>query len=321
MEIGGYFGLELSGGNRTFHNTPYQLKSGRAALSLLINHLKPNKIYVPFYTCDALLAPLKSLGINYQFYRIDSAFELENMPNLRDGEYIIYVNYYDIMRDYVERLSNFYLDKLIVDCTQSYFTKGNGQSWFFNSSRKFFGVPDGSDLYVPDGYNLDTDYETLNPNVNFLTGHLVSRFNGDTQAGYQCFCENEKINGDGVDKMSVMSARLLSSVNFKKACENRQRNFRFLHQQLGQQNNVVIKDPFSPAPSFYPYLPDRHIDKNNFWQNDVFIPNFWTDCVNREAAEKYPTEVLLSKNLIPIPVDHRYTPADLNQVLTLLLTE
>lgn len=318
MEIGGYFELELNDGKKRFHNTPYQLKSGRAALGFIINLLKPQNIYVPYYTCNALLEPLIADGVKYTFYAIDNDLELTELPVLQPGELIIYINYYDIKRSYAERLSDHYGDKLLVDCTQAYFVKGNNKSWYFNSIRKFFGVPDGADLYVPHGYNVSAKFNSLKPNTDYITEHLTARFKGNTQQGYDFFCQNEVLNGKNISKISLMSARLTSNIIYKKACEHRQRNFRYMHQQIGHNNLLTITDPFSPAPSFYPYLPDRYLEKKIFWDNQIYVPNFWNDCLNRTEAPDFPVELNFSKNIIPIPVDHRYKPADFDRLLSLL---
>jgi hypothetical protein len=319
MEIGGYFGLELTGGSKKFHHTPFRLQSGRAALAFIFDFVKPAHVYVPFYTCNALLEPLIKANIGYSFYHLNADLELLHLPKLKKNELIIYVNYYDIKRDYAEKLSGHYKEQLIVDCTQSYFLNGNGHSWYFNSCRKFFGVPDGADLYAPVNYNLLARYNLLHANENYVTEHLLSRFSGNTQAGSEYFTRNEVLNGEGIFKISRLSACLLSNINYNKACEARQRNFRFLHQHLGATNLIKIADPFTPAPSFYPYLPNTFFDKKQFWDQKLFIPAFWNDCQHRQDSNLFETEVHISKHIIPIPADHRYKPSDFGSLLNILL--
>lgn len=122
-EVGGYFELELKQGGATFHQTTYRLKSGRSSLHFIFANVKPAKVYLPYYTCDALLEPAINVGIPYSFYAIDKNLEIRELPVLKDNELIVYVNYFDSKRNYVSQLSDIYTDKLIVDCTQSYFLK------------------------------------------------------------------------------------------------------------------------------------------------------------------------------------------------------
>ncbi|RDC55820.1 hypothetical protein DU508_16295 [Pedobacter chinensis] len=317
-EIGGYFELELHQGNANFHDTPYRFNSGRAALGFILDNLKPVNVYVPFYTCDALLEPLKKLGINYTFYEIDQSLEIKSLPKLLANEMLLYINYFDIKVKYTEYLSQRYKDKLICDCTQSYFLKGNGVSWYFNSCRKFFGVPDGSFLYTPKETDWLSIYEQLEPNENFLTAHLFARFNGETQKGYPFFQDNEALNGQQISQISKLSSYLLSNIDEQHAINSRKANFGFLHQALKDSNHLPILPSVDSSSSFYPYLPGKLMDKRQFWKLLVFIPNFWNECVQRQGNEQFPTEVYLSEHLIPIPIDHRYQSEDLVRILDII---
>lgn len=268
-DIGGYFELELKQGEEKFHSTRYRLKSGRSSLHFIFAHVKPSRVYLPYYTCDALLEPVINYEIPYSFYSIDKNLEIQDPPVLKANELIVYVNYFDIKRNYVSQLSNIYSDKLIVDCTQSFFLKGNDKSWFFNSCRKFFGVPDGSDMYVPAGYDLLNEYEALAPNTGFLTDHLLLRFNGNTEKGYPFFQQNEVLNDSALFKMSKLSDHLLSHVQFSDTIQLRKRNFNYLHNKLKFTNLLDAGDPIEPAPVFYPYLPEQFIEKKFLGQEIV----------------------------------------------------
>jgi hypothetical protein len=103
---------------------PYKFKSGRASLLHILHAVKPSLVYIPYYTCDALLEPFITSGVPFRFYEIDLNMEPINPPSLSSGEYFLYVNYLDIKRDTVARLSEQYADKLIVDCSQAFFMKG-----------------------------------------------------------------------------------------------------------------------------------------------------------------------------------------------------
>jgi hypothetical protein len=318
MEIGGYFELELNKGNSNFHNTPYRFNSGRAALGFILDNRKPVNVYVPFYTCDALLAPFEKLGINYTFYQINEKLEIKSLPKLLPNEMLLYVNYYDIKRSYTDYLSQLYKDKFISDCTQAYFLKGNGISWYFNSCRKFFGVPDGSFLYTPTAIDWTSIYEQFKPNENFLTAHLLARFNGETQKGYPFFQDNEVLNGEQTSKISKLSSYLLSNIDEELAISTRKANFNFLHEMLQESNQLTIIPDKDSSSSFYPYLPDKMIDKVQFWKQQIFIPNFWNDCLKRPENNLFPMEVYLSEYLIPIPIDHRYQSEDFLPILSII---
>ena len=289
-EIGGYFGLELTKGESLYHTSPYQMKSGRSSVSFILGNLKPHHVYLPFYTCDALLEPFDANNISYSFYAINKNFEIETMPDLREGEMLVYINYYGIKDDYVELLSDKYTDKLVVDCTQAYFAKGNGRSWYFNSTRKFFGVPDGSDLYVPDGFDLEDVYNAIPVNDNYITDHLIARFNGNTQQGYPYFQHNERLNGGGPAIMSDLTKSILSAIDFEKVMAVRRENFNYLHNHLKDSNRLSIAACTASVPFFYPYLPAHIIEKKKLWAADIYVPVFWSDYLQRKDSETFPVE-------------------------------
>src|SRR6476661_1734204 len=149
--IGGYFELELKKGNSRFHETPYTFKSGRSSLYTILSTTKPACVYIPFYICGVVFESFAMAGVPYKFYSLDKNLEPENLPVMEEDEYFLYVDYFGVKTACVEQLSERFGHRLLVDCTLSFFTVGNGRSWFFNSCRKFFGVPDGSFLYVPAG--------------------------------------------------------------------------------------------------------------------------------------------------------------------------
>ena len=314
-EIGGYFGLELKQGENVFHTSPYKMKSGRSSLSFILTNCKLKHVYLPFYTCDALLEPFDLHNISYSFYAINKKFELDIMPVLKDGEMLVYINYYGIKDEYVEQLSNKYTDKLTVDCTQAYFTKGNGRSWYFNSTRKFFGVPDGSDLYVPNGFDWEDIYDALPVSDNYITDHLFARFNDEIQKGYPYFQKNETLNGGGAAKMSVLTQCLLSNIDFEKVMEVRKQNFSYLDANLQDSNQLSISTCSPSVPFFYPYLPAHTIDKKKLWAENIFIPVLWNDCLQRANSIQFPIERELSEELLPIPVDHRYAGLQMDRML------
>jgi hypothetical protein len=306
-EIGGYFELELSKKNKYYHDTPYRLKSGRSSLQYILNAIKPSLIHIPYYTCDTLLEPFDAAGIDYKFYRINEHLEPENTIELNKGEYFLYINYFDLKRDAVERLSERYKDKLLVDCTQAFFMKGNGVSWFFNSCRKFFGVPDGSFMYCPTGMELPV-IETKNE--DYIVEHLLKRFNGHTNEGYMLFQQNEILVGKGINGMSKLSEYLLSEINCNEIIEKRRSNYEVLHKQFKTINAFAIATGKTNVPMCYPLLLNKGVNKSDLFKLNIFIPTIWKDTHNR-GMNGFEFEKEFTDRLWPLPIDHRYSLEDM----------
>lgn len=315
--IGGFLELELSPGSSSYHTTSLTFKNGRSAFSAVLHRLHARKVYVPFYTCNALLEPLLEGDIQYEFYAVDPSLELATLPTLSKGELLVYVNYFDLKRSYVEQLSERYGDQLVVDATQAFFLRGNGKSWFFNSCRKFFGVPDGSYLYVPERFA--DDFQPLGQeNTSYSVDHLVYRFHGELQLGYESTQHNEALMNARLVAMSRLSRRLLSHVDYASAAMSRRWNFQLLEQRLGALNRLGPRLEPESAPHYFPFLPDELVERRSLWDERIFVPSFWKDCLQR-AEPGFQFERMLSSMLLPLPIDQRYTTDDMERVADMVL--
>ncbi len=312
--IGGYFELELKKGSGHYHDTPYALKSGRSSLHLILNFVKPTCVFIPYYTCDALLEPFLAANVSYRFYEINEKLEPDTLPELQHGEYFLYVNYLDLKRDVVSVLSEKYRDRLLVDCTQAFFMKGNGVSWFFNSGRKFFGLPDGSNLYTPADMAIEIPTDR---NTDFETAHLIKRFNGYPNDGFNCFQENEVLAGKGVYAMSRLSEYLLSNINFEEAAEKRRLNYTYLSEQFADINLMDATMDAMAVPMSFPLLLNKFVDKTPLFAKNIFIPTFWKDTQSR-TKNGFDFEKDLTDRLWPLPMDHRYNIEDMARLCSLV---
>jgi hypothetical protein len=312
--VGGYFELELSKGRYVYHETPFALKSGRSALHFILRVCKPALVYVPFYTCNALLQSFEAAGVRFKQYAIDEKLEPVALPGLQQDEYFLYINYFGLKDATVEMLSARYGEQLIADCTQAFFAKGNGRSWFFNSCRKFFGVPDGAYLYAP--HHIQPG-PVEGRNEMYTIAHLIQRFNGHVQEGYKAFTENEKLCGPEVTGISVLSEYLLSNIDYADVITRRRANFNFLHQAFKNKNRFSIPAYDENVPMVYPLITDAPIDREELFRNKVFVPTFWAEVRDADNL-KFSTEIKLANNLLPLPVDHRYSEADMQRMVEVI---
>ena len=121
--IGGYF--ELADKDCESAGMPVDgvaLNTCRNALEYIILQLQDAKrIFVPYYTCEAVIEPLKRLPIEYVFYHINEQLEIADELSLGEGDYLIANNYFGIKDEYIAELADKYGDKLIVDNAQAFF--------------------------------------------------------------------------------------------------------------------------------------------------------------------------------------------------------
>lgn len=312
--VGGYFGLELNKGGYSYHTVPYTFKSGRAALHFILKECKPTLVYIPFYTCKVILQSFEVAGIAYKYYSIDKSLEPVTLPDLANGEYFLYTNYMGLKDAAVNRLSTRYGHQLIVDCTQAFFTKGNGRSWYFNSCRKFFGVPDGAYLYPPDGVPVQP---VAGSNETYTITHLMKRFNGQVQEGYAAFKENEELCGPEITGMSAISQHLLSHINYKEVIAARKANFDCLHYIFKNLNQFAIITGPETVPMVYPLITPYTTDRSILYSHGIYVPTFWAE-VKEGSKIGFETESNLAESLLPLPIDHRYQEADMQSMAAVI---
>lgn len=304
--IGGFFELELKDGGSIYHPDAIPLSNGRACLSLIIQKQRPAKLYVPYYSCDALYEPIKD-ACEYDYYSIDENFEIVNLPHLGDNEYLIYINYFGLKNGYVEKLKTDLGKSLIIDETHNFFGSGHQGFWSFTSARKYFGVPDGAYLYSP--YQIEEEFVR---NTKISLQHLANRLLGNQKLAYEQFLAYEKSLGSQINKISIISERLLSNIDYTNVRVTRRKNFEYYRKTLSDINLLTLDEP-TLDPFCYPLLVDREPNRSLLFADNIFIPTFWPDVLLRGHKE-YGREAKITKNLLPLPVDHRYSPDDLERV-------
>lgn len=303
--------MELTAGNSIYHDSAVKLTTGRACLAYILKILKPQKVYLPYYCCDALFEPMELMGIDYEFYTISEQLEIDKDYELKQGEYLIYCNFFGIKTNYTDGLVAQYGDKLIVDNTHAFFHKGFGDIYSFTSARKYFGVPDGAFLYGPD-YPIAT--ETIERNTSLSIIHNYHRLMGQQETAFKEFLEHEKSLGSEIERISLASELLLTNVDYKAVRERRKANFEFYRTELSGINTLQI-EPSETEAFCYPLLLKQQIDRSILYPQQIYIPNYWMDTTLRADSGEYPFTDKLSRELLPLPLDHRYSQDDLQRVV------
>ncbi len=306
--IGGFFEFELPANKQSFHLKALALTNGRACVNFFINKVKPTKIYIPSYTCDALFEPMLINKIEYIFYEVDINFEIKSLPTLSENEYIIYINYFGLKRNYTQKLHSFYQNKLFIDNTHDFFSKQYETSWSFTSARKYFGVPDGAYLYSPVRLT-----EKFARNTNITSEHLLNRLLCNQKLAFTQYTNYEKTLNSDIKSISQFSERLLSTVDYKEIEIKRKNNFEYLYKKLQKLNRLNLSLSSDFAPFCFPFLPEKKIEKKYFYEKNVFIPSLWKDSLSRNKKGNYNN--LFSDEMLPLPIDHRYGEEELDYII------
>ncbi len=315
--IGGYFEWEFPPQrNYTIHSNAVLLNSGRHALEYILRGLGDvSKLYIPYFTCDVIIQPLKYLNIPYTFYQINENLEIALDIQLSGGEYLLYTNYYGIKDTYVEHIAEKYRDKIIIDNAQALFCPEYAVHQFY-SPRKFMGMPDGG-MVVSDlvDYSL-----SLSQSLSFdKCSHLLKRIELIPIEGYNDFRNVSKlISESSLSKMSKISEHILRSVDLNQIHESRRRNFMLLHKYLKKSNKLVIPDFDSfECPLVYPYWTSDKDLKSHLIKEQVFVATYWPNVLDWTTPDMIEYE--LANNCLAIPCDQRYGDEDMKRIIELIL--
>lgn len=317
-EIGGYFGLELNSRESGCRfNDMTALNSGRHALEFILLQLKerPKRVYIPYYTCEVVVEPLRRLGIDYKFYHIDANLEADGFPAAGDGEYVIVNNYFGVKDAYIDSLQHSFKPKIIIDNSQAFYHTLDEDTRGIYSPRKFFGVPDGGfartlltkDIPLPQDYSTERSI------------HLLRRIDAGAGAGYMEFQNDDaSLSEQSMKAMSALTHALLESIDYEEVKRKRRFNFALLQSALGGTNLLSIPsmDTFA-CPMAYPYLTDDDSLRKRLIDNKIFVATYWPNVLRQCGGNT--EEYKLAKYLIPLPIDQRYGKEEMEYIIKNIL--
>lgn len=311
--IGGYLELELTF-SEEIHKDSIRLNTGRNAFEFILRAKKYKKVYLPFYTCDVMLETITKLNLKYEFYSIDKGFfPIFDFKKIDKNEVFVYNNYFGLCDKQTKEIVTL-CKNLIVDNSQAFYTKPIKGVDTFYSPRKFFGLPDGAYLYTNKliDYNIEKDisYERCE--------HLLGRMDTTAEQHFQVYKENSKILcNQPIKKMSNLTQRLLSSIDYKTISDKRRKNFNIIHNELGKRNKLEFNISSKEVPMIYPFLVLNGSKlKRELIANKIYVATYWPNVLN--WAEKDSFEYNITNNLLALPIDQRYSEDDMYRIIEII---
>ena len=300
--IGGYFELELRKGEH-YHKNALRLNTARNCFEYVLCVRKYTKVYIPYYTCEVMLEPLKKCNVAYEFYHINHQLEPDQDFNLQPTEAFLYTNYYGLKQRCVERLALQYGKQLIVDNAQAFFAKPLEGIDTFYSARKFFGVADGAYLYIDKLLSKELEQDQSYQRMS----HLLMRADIGAEAGYADFRHNDdSLIGQPIKTMSNLTEKILCSIDYESVKLLRRSNYELLSKQLQITNGVYLPLDSDAVPMVYPYLSDDDSLRQHLINNRVYVATYWPNIAN--WCKEDNAEYVLFKRLVPLPIHHDGMP-------------
>jgi len=311
FEMGGYLPLELSSGCAFFrHTDPAEIlavNTGRTALRCAIDSLGVHRVCAPAFYCPDILAMLRQMDIELSLYRMGPDFRPLSLPDDPDTA-VILVNYFGVTEACVqESLSR--CRRAVIDNAHAFFVPPVLRSGVMNvySCRKFVGVCDGAYLIgqgirAP-GMERDVSYPR--------SMHLLQCCETGTNGAYALSRANEEALDGRYLAMSRLTERLLDSIDYDAVRDARRRNFLCLHRALSGCQLLSLRDDGRMAPYMYPLLLDRDLHRA-LVERHIYVPVLWSQLLSHSWDGS--VEQRYSRNIVPLPIDQRYSAEDMAQL-------
>ena len=315
--MGGVMGLEFP----VVENFPFTesrscifVNSGRAALQLLLQNReeRPQRVLVPRFVCDTVLQPMKRLSIPVERYHCNDQLRPELPEDLREDDVLLLVNYFGFTGRAVEEAARQHHGTSIVDATTALFSQT--QLPCFYSPRKFCGLADGGVACDSRDFSIypnDTDSSAVKS--LFLLERLETGF---SLASHLCELAEQDLNTEP-RAMSPVTRSLIDAYDFDTIRRRRLENSAALHRLLGGINRLELPEHAPTAPMCYPLasgIPDL---RDSLIDAGIAVPLYWPEVIKATTAES--VENRLARTLLPLPLDQRYTPEDMEWLANLVL--
>ncbi len=304
-EIGGY--IELDNYHLPMlHEDAIALNCGRNCLAYLFMSRGIKKLKVPYFICNSVFDICDREKVEKRFYHIGSDFKPSDVT-LEPDEWLYIVNFYgQLSNDEINAIVKRF-GRVIIDQANDYFASHLPGTDTFYTCRKWFGVADGAFLYtdktLPDDFPTDESFDRM----RFLLGRYertAAEFYGEYSANNKYFAT------EPIKKMSKLTCNLLHGIDYEYVKSRRMKNFMYLQEKFEDVNQLKL----TPATFMYPLLVENGaIIRKKLQEKKIYIPTLWPTVL--EATEPDSLEHRMAENILPLPVDQRYTTEDMQYMV------
>lgn len=316
-EIGGYFELSLPKSKQNlFGNNAIYLNSGRNALEYILKSISNLRtVWLPYFTCSSIREIfLRIDNIQIKYYHVNSRLEIDDihLDSLSSDEFLVYTNYFGIKNNYVETLQAKGYSNLIFDFSQSLFCKPTDFCFF--SPRKFIGLPDGGIAFSKFSIDVtDCDLDSYT-----RCNHLLRRFDYLASDSYLDFKKaSASISNQSLKQMSNLTRNIFETCDLNSIREIRNKNFNYIHSNLGHLNQYDLSNECIDGPLVYPLINDKsEFLRKKLIENKVYVASYWPNIFDEMHSSS--VEYNLSNNILALPIDQRYSENEMDRVINLI---
>jgi hypothetical protein len=330
--------------------------TGRTAIVYILKTLSPRfPVLLPSYMCSSILQPFHELNINYDFYKVNMDFSIDETYLLEKLSKVKYsalfsINYFGLKdnQQILRRIKQYFFDLILIeDLTQITFIPNiiNNTEFIgdivFGSLRKTMPIADGAFIIKNINYDfkypkkIDIGFSELKSKGKEIRRHVVNdisvknKVNLEFEKLYLELLSNaeEIVNSKIPDTtISDKSRNILLSINFEQTLKKRQSNYNKLYEMLSNdiEVNKIGYCPFELNKNYMPYMMPFYVKngkrdkiRKEMKKFGVFAAIIWSS-MPRLKQEIFFDTYYLKSNLLCFHVDQRYNENDMEYMFEIL---
>jgi len=318
------------------------LSTGRAAIKfILLNIIKKVKIkkcWLPSYLCETIIQPLRELDLDYEFYHLKENLQLDIdylSRRIEKNDLVFTINYFNFLFNdkvikFLRKLKNNNVI-IIEDLTHSFLTNNifsyKISDYSIISLRKWFGIPDGGIAFSNNNLfdkNLIVkrsfyDFVHLRLKYAILKNFYLNKIINKKDSFRKMHDKAEELANLTIrlNAMSNISKIILNSVDFNNIIYRRRMNFKYLLSSFEDLHKIEIlckNLEEGICPIGFPIIATkRDVLRDYLASNNIYCPIHWL--LPEEIPKKFIYSYFLSKNIITIPCDQRYSIEDMEVIV------
>lgn len=323
------------------------LSSGRKAIELILRSsaidVTDRKVaLVPSFTCWSVLEPFIKTEYKLYGYDVDESLTttaddlMETLTKVKPSVFLFhrYFGFNTIQE--IDQVIDFAREQGVItieDCTQTLYSKEKSNADFHIASiRKWCGVPDGAFLSYrsnkiqierPQETIYDTTLESLKVQASLLKNNYIECGEGNKSDFLELYRQAEERLSSQQCFFSITptSLKIQSNLDILELIRRRRSNYTTLLEGLKNITSVVplfLMLAEGVTPLYLPVLciKEREAVQKTLANHNIFAPIVWPKAQNAPTTSKAVD--LLYSNLLCIPIDQRYSTAEMEHIISIL---
>lgn len=296
-----------------FHNA-------RSALHHLLKSLDTRKLWLPAYVCRSVVDATARTRADVAFYPVAHALtpDVDVLARrLAPNDCVLAIDYFgrNPAREFLRLVETRRDVTWIEDRAQAMRpAREPWGDWILYSPRKLLGVPDGGILVRRRGPRLARPAKSLPLQALDFMEPSILRFEDQDDVGNkvwrEAYVRSEKEMRVSALPMSRLTRVLLGAVQPQRVVSARKANYRFLWSHLKE---IALFDgaPGTFVPMVFPIRVEVDAGRlaKSLVRQRVFAQRHWLDLPS--DPRRFPAEHDLSRHLLSLPCDQRYSEKDM----------